>query len=239
MGFLSFNSPFVQGLYKIANMILVSLMWILFCIPVFTAGASTTALYYTVQKNIKNNRGDSWSCFWQSFKANFKQSVLITLIFIVIAAILLTDISILNTLTEMGKTAGYARIFFYVVLGVVCVYAFWVFAYIARFKSTIKDTLKNAMALAVMHFPVTIVVAAIGAFSIFLIWLVHVAVVIMPAASVVMMSIFTEKVFRLYMTESDKRDEDERNMEWHDDYEDAPGKFDRNGGKKSLWKRKR
>lgn len=239
MNFLSFNSPFVQGLYKIANMILVSLIWILFCIPVFTAGASTVALYYTVQKNIKNSRGNSWNCFWQSFKENFKQSSVITLIFIAIAAVLLTDISIINTLSGMGKIAGYGRIFFYVVLVVLCIYAFWVYVYIARFQNTTKQVMKNAMVLAVVHFPVTVGVTAVGAFSVFLIWLVPVVICIMPATSVLMMSFLTEKVLRLYMTEEDKRNEDERNMEWHDDYDTAPGQYDRNGGKKNRWKKGR
>lgn len=239
MNFLSFNSPFVQGLYKIANMILASLLWILFCIPVFTAGASTVALYYTVQKNIKNSRDNSWSCFWQSFKENFKQSTLITLIFIAVTAVLLTDISIINTLSELGKINGYAKIFFYVVIGILCIYAVWVYAYIARFTNTLKQAMKNALILAVMHFPVTIAVAAIGVFSIVIIWLVHVTVFIMPATSVLMMSFLMEKVFRRYMSEEDKRSEDERNMEWHDDYTSAPGKSDGNGGKKDRWKKKR
>ena len=239
MNFLSFNSPFVQGLYKIANMILVSLLWILFCIPVFTAGASTVALYYTVQKNIKNNRGNSWSCFWQSFKDNFKQSTLITLIFLAITAVLLTDISIINTLSEMGKLNGYARIFFYVVIGILCIYAFWVYAYIARFRNTMKQAMKNALVLAVMHFPITLGVAAIGVFSMVLIWLVHVTVFIMPATSVWMMSFLTEKIFRLYMSEEDKQSEDERNMEWHDDYENVQNQSDKNGGRNNRWKKRR
>lgn len=239
MNFLSYGSPFVQGLYKIANMILVSFMWILFCIPVFTAGASTVALYYTVQKNIKNSRGNSWSCFWQSFKENFRQSTLITLIFIAIAAVLLTDISIINTLSEMGKIGGYGRIFFYVVLAVLCIYAFWVYVYIARFRNTMKQVMKNVLILAVMHFPVTLGVAAIGAFSVVIIWLVPVTVCIMPATSVLMMSFLTEKVLRLYMTEEDKRNEDERNMEWHDDYDAAPGQCNKNGGKKNRWRKRK
>ena len=220
--FLNFNNPFVQGIYRVANMILLSILWIIFCIPIVTAGASTTALYYAVQKNIKNDRDYVWTCFWQSFKQNFKQSTLINLIFVAIAAVMLTDISIIVTLEEVGRLQGYAKIFFSVILIIMAIYAIWVFSYIARFRNTVKETLKNAFVLAVMHFPVTIMVALVGAGSLLLIWLMPITVFIMPSVSVLVMSFLLEKVYRMYMTEEDKHLEDERNLEWNSDHKGQP-----------------
>ncbi len=217
-GFLNFDNPFVAGIYKLFNMILLSAMWLLFCIPVFTAGASTTALYYTVQKTIKNDRGNSWTCFWESFKTNFKQSTAVTLIFLAVAAVFMTDISAIRTLEDVGQLKGYATVFFGVLMVLLCIYAFWVFAGMARFKSTIKGQMKNALVLSVRHLPVTIAVALLGAGSLLLIWLMWPVVFVMPAVSVWLMSVLTEKVFRRYMTEEDKELEDELNMNWNDDY---------------------
>lgn len=237
--FLNYNSPFVQWLYRIANMIFLSILWIIFCIPVFTAGASTAALYYSVQKNVKNDRDTAWACFWQSFRQNFKQSVPITLIFIAIAFVLLADIAVIDTLREYGRVQGYAKIFFIAVLVVVCVYAFWVFSYLARFQNTVRETMKYALMLAVTHFPTTLLVALIGAGSILLIWLMPVTIFIMPATSVLSMSFLTEKVFRLHMTDADKQLEDELNMEWHDDYGERAEKKKADGGSKRKWRKRR
>lgn len=39
-----------QMLGKLVDCVWVSILWVICCIPVFTIGASTTALYYTVHK---------------------------------------------------------------------------------------------------------------------------------------------------------------------------------------------
>lgn len=211
-GLFNFENPLISGIFKLVNMVILSALWVLFCIPVFTAGASTTALYYTVQKTIKNERGDVWPCFWQSFKQNFKQSTIITLIFLAIAFIFAADISVVELLENAGKFHGYPAVIFKVILVVMCLYAFWVFAYIARFQCTVKAALKNAALMAVMHFPVSILIGMIGGAALFLIWLIKPFLFLVPVLSVLLMSLFTEKVFRRYMTEEDRRLEDEWNM---------------------------
>ena len=45
-----------QMLGKLVDCVWVSILWVICCIPVFTIGASTTALYYTVHKSIRGDR---------------------------------------------------------------------------------------------------------------------------------------------------------------------------------------
>lgn len=214
--FLNYDNPIISGFFKLVNMVILSVLWGIFCLPVFTAGASTTALYYTVQKTIKHERGNVWPCFWQSFKQNFKQTTVITLIFLGVAVIFLMDISVLNALEEAGKIQGYIDVLFKILLVVLGLYAFWSFAYIARFQCTVKGALKNAGMMAIMHLPVTILIAVLGGAALFLIWLIPPILAVMPAISVLLMSLLTEKVFRRYMSEKDRELEDERNMDWRE-----------------------
>ncbi len=215
--FLKIEGPFSTVLYKIVNMIIVSAMWLLFCIPVFTAGASTTALYYTVQKTLKNDRGNTWQCFWESFKKNFKQCSLTMLIFLAIGFVCITDIQLSGLLGERWQIVGGMRIFFIILLIITAVYAIWVFAYVARFESTVKQCMKNSLILSIMHFPTTIVVGLIGAGSIALIVILWPLVFIMPSVSVWLISYFTEKIFRRYMSSEDQKLEDKRNRDWRND----------------------
>ena len=48
--FFNVDNKFFQGLGKIIDVICLSAFWFFLCIPIVTAGAATTALYYTVNK---------------------------------------------------------------------------------------------------------------------------------------------------------------------------------------------
>ena len=211
-GLFSYDNPIFITLETIINMVILSAMWAIFCIPVFTAGASTTALYYSVQKWLKHERGYAWSCFWDSFKENFKQATLVNLIFIAVAVIVLTDYSIIQMFQEAGRTSGILKPFFVVLLVCLCTYAFWCFASMARFRNTWKHQMKNAALLMFGHFPVTLAVAVIGIGAVLLLYLAPYLIFLVPVVSVWGMNLFMERVFRKYMSDDDKQLEDELNM---------------------------
>ena len=50
--FFSTDGPLFEGMAYIINIIYVSVLWILFSIPIITIGASSTALYYTDRKSV-------------------------------------------------------------------------------------------------------------------------------------------------------------------------------------------
>ena len=83
------DGPLFEGMAYIINIIYVSVLWILFSIPIITIGASSTALYYTVTKVIRHGRSYIFREFWQSFKSNLKQSTAVWLIYLVMMGILL------------------------------------------------------------------------------------------------------------------------------------------------------
>ena len=87
--FFSMDGPLFEGMAYIINIIYVSVLWILFSIPIITIGASSTALYYTVTKVIRHGRSYIFREFWQSFKSNLKQSTAVWLIYLVMMGILL------------------------------------------------------------------------------------------------------------------------------------------------------
>ena len=67
---MNLNSPFFRLITNIGNLILVSILWIIGCIPIVTIGASTAALYYTCVKVIRHGRGYLFSSFLQSYRSN-------------------------------------------------------------------------------------------------------------------------------------------------------------------------
>lgn len=208
------SNPLIAGIYKLFDMLLLSVLWIAFCIPVVTAGASTTALYYTVQKTLKHERGGIWQCFWDSFRENFRQATLLTLILLAVAVFFGADIRIMQGFSGGGHGAEGLVYLFELLEALLAVFAFWSFAYLARFQNGLRDTMRNALMMALMHFPVTILLLLVGAAAVLFVWIVPFLILLIPAAAVLLMSVLTERVFRKYMSEDDRRLEDERNRSW-------------------------
>ncbi len=213
-GLLNFDGPLMTGLTKIMTLIVVTLMWVILCLPVLTAGPATTAFYYTIQKNIKYNRGYAFQCFWDSFRENFKKSFLAGLLIIAIVAVLFFDYGAIRVLQANGKIPEGFEFITYFLGAVLFVYAIWLFAYIARFENTLGMLLRNAVILTVGNLPYSILIFIIMAVTALIIWLVPPAILIMPGVAFWFASIPMEKAFFRNMSEEDRRLESERN----DDY---------------------
>ena len=137
-----FNSRFFEGISKATDVILVGLYFIVCSLPIFTIGASATALYYATHKCIYKGRGYTTE-FFRSFKDNFKQSTLSWLIFMVLFGILAGDIYITRNFIPADSPIAAASIFFLVLMVFSIVWAIYHFAYIARFENSFKYRMVN------------------------------------------------------------------------------------------------
>ena len=59
---------------RIADMAILSLLWIVMCIPVLTVIPSSIALYYTAAKVLKRDCGNVFPEFFRSFRENLRQA---------------------------------------------------------------------------------------------------------------------------------------------------------------------
>lgn len=71
-------------LNRIADIVILSVLWCFYSIPIITIGASTAALYHTVIKVIRQDRGYVLQTFHHSFKGNLKSTLLSSIIFLVL-----------------------------------------------------------------------------------------------------------------------------------------------------------
>lgn len=158
MKFLSIDSPFMQGLNKIADLIILNLLTILCCIPIFTIGAAITALNYQVLKIIRDEECYVIKGYFKSFKENFKQATIIWLIMGVIIGLLIGDFAILqNPDVELPTLVPIAMLAIFVFAVFLLTYVFWLQA---KFVNSVKKTMKNAMILSIAQFPKTLLMTA-------------------------------------------------------------------------------
>lgn len=143
----------------IADVVLMHVLWVVTSLPVFTIGASTTALYYTAMRRVHQDRGTVFSNFKSSFKMNFKQSTIYWLALAASGALLAFD---LNYTAKLDTTVGKAMFgACAVMMAIWWMVALYIFPVQAKFESTLFGNFKNALLLAIRHFPYTLLLSAI------------------------------------------------------------------------------
>lgn len=156
MNFNLFDNPIMNAIGRIADFIILNVLWVICSIPIITIGASTTALYTVMLKIVKNEEGYIARDFFKAFRENFKQSTAIWLVFLLLGIILIVDYSALVLMPE--RVAGILRVLF-LIMGVLLISgAVYAFALQARFVNTVRNTLKNAAILVFARLPFTVLI---------------------------------------------------------------------------------
>ncbi len=129
-------------LNKIADFILLNLLCVLFSIPVFTAGASITAMYAVMLKLVREEEGYIVRGFWKEFIRNFKKATAIWMMMVLLFAVLILDLIGIN---------GFALEWFRAPILILCAMfggiGIYALSLTARFENTIFHTVKNACIL--------------------------------------------------------------------------------------------
>lgn len=145
---------------KVADLCILNIICVVCCIPVITAGASITAMYYVTLKMVRNEDAYIVRSFFKSFKQNFKQATIINLIMLLIGVVLYIDLNV-----SKAMQGGAGQIFQIIFMAFVLIYFIlflYVYPVLARFYNTIKNTIKNALFMAIRHFPYTVVMVIIA-----------------------------------------------------------------------------
>lgn len=209
------DNKFFRGVSKIIDCVWLSILWFICCIPVFTIGAATTALYYTVNKTIRNDRGYPSAEFFSAFKSNFKQSTVIWLILMAVYVLLGFDGYVMYQYAEAGAEIGKIYIIFFVFAAIVTMWGFYIFPYIARFENTTKNVLKNTVYIAISNVHWTVVLTVLFIAMWVGIYLLPPLAIIMPVLYNLFKNIAIEHVFKKYMTPEDLELEEERNRNFY------------------------
>jgi len=186
----------------IADTLILSLMWILFSIPLFTIGASTAALFYVSTRRIAEREGYITSDFWHAFKSNFKKATKLWLMVFVAAFVLIFNIFNVQHVGRMGPLVGIAQIIFLIQLWFICIF---LFPMTARFDMGIKQTIKSSFFMGNRHILTSITCTAL-AIAIFLAVDLTGGLVLFAAPGIYAMlsSYMIMRVFRKYRPEMDK-----------------------------------
>lgn len=194
-------------------MLFLSIVYLIICIPIITIGPATTALYYTVVKNVRKERGYPFREFFKSFKKNFKQGAFITLIIVVAYFVMYVDIQFAKLLTGIPNMF-FVSIFMGMLIVIVSV-NIYVFPYLSRFEAKNKKILMNSLFLAISHLPSTLLLIAILVVGLSLVYIIPILIFIAPSFIILLQSFMIERIFKKYMPEKSDENKEEGIDEWY------------------------
>ena len=175
MGFLSYDSKFGQLFVKFFHSCYLNLIWLVCSIPIFTLGASTTALYYVTLKIAKGEETSSVTrMFFRSFRENFRQSTVLWLILLAAGLLLAGDGYVLFHIR--AASTGAVAVFWTLLLAVLIVAAiaytivmFYVFPLIASVSNTNLAMLKYSLLIGIRYLFCTILIFGVNFAMVFVI----------------------------------------------------------------------
>lgn len=152
------DSRLGQILTKAGNLVLLNVLWIICSLPIITAGAATAALYYVIFQMQTNEEDTVFRPFFHAFTKNFKQSTLLWLAILIIAAVLLLDVLYMF----IYGTPNLVGILIIVVCAIFLMVQSHLLPQLARFETKLKSVVQNALLLTVLHLPSSLMMAVLN-----------------------------------------------------------------------------
>ncbi len=235
------DNAFFTFMGKAFDVIVLNLVWILLFVPfggflylygvteafIFLLLAiaslvvvipSFIAMYYAVVKSIRRSRSYPVKEFFRSFKANFRQGAVASVIFVILAWLLYMDFTYSwdLVLNKDGKGVIFLGGFFVITLFVSGIFIY-LCPVISRFSMTLRNAFKFSFGLSVKHFWCTILSFLLWALVAFLAYMTMGFVLFFGITlAVLVQSFMMEKVLKRYVlqtVENQKKAEEEGKTE--------------------------
>ncbi len=203
MRLFDIDNPVMRAIIKVFDCVALSVLWLVFSLPVVTCGAASAALYTACRSCLRRGEGYAWRTFWESFRENFKRSAVLWLIVLAVQALLLLDVWVCRT---FAAAAGQMRVLYWITLALFCasmVWAAFLTAYAALFTGSVKEVLKFSLLLPALHPLRSLPVPAVILAELALCFAAPALALLLPAAASLACGFIIEKVFLLHMSEED------------------------------------
>lgn len=198
-----YEGSFTTVMEKLFNMIALSAMWLAGCLPIVTVGASTAALYYTVQKSKKPECGYISHEFWRSFCRNLKPGILLWAVIALLTFVVQLNLGIVN-----AKMEGNAAVFFLILYGLCHFFVtgtqMYLFPALSRFDMPAGWIFKLAVYSCFRHLPITFMLVAITVAAFAAVYHCLPLVLIVPFLANSAYGYFLEPVLKKHMPDAGK-----------------------------------
>lgn len=209
----SFDKITRSKIYEIGNVlwdvVSLSVIWLLFSIPVITSAASSSALYFALYRRIRKESDAAFPDFMRSFKSNLRQSIPLSLLYTIFGAAVAFNIRIARYgIGGILLPDWYLPVALLLIIPYMTLFAF-AYPYLARFSNDTKHIIMNAAVLATMNPGKAILLFLISAISVFLMMLFPPCILVAPFIASYLKVLVAEKVFDAVIEQENSRNEEE------------------------------
>lgn len=153
------DSKIMQVFSRLADLVLLNILFLITCLPVFTIGAAITALYTMCFRLMREEYSGIIRSYFKAFRDNFKTATAAWLL------VMLAAVPALYYLSQTLPAEGFLRytsFVFILILTVVLMAASYGFPWISQFENTAIQSLKNGLFLSISRLPRTAAVLVIN-----------------------------------------------------------------------------
>ena len=203
------ETKFFKVTNQIGNILLVSVLWLIGCIPVITIGTSTIAMYYAMVKAVRCEEGYVTKEFFRSYRQNLKTGIVLTVIFPGLAAVLWLDHS--YTVKQVSIVAGALEMVYLLLAFVIAGIVLYLFPVLSRFTMDVFSCFKLALFMVFKHLPTTILLLLLVAVGVVSALLIPVPMIfVMPGVCCYVGSFLMERILRKYMAKPETKEDEEK-----------------------------
>jgi uncharacterized membrane protein YesL len=141
----SINSGAYKAMTFIYRILVLNFLCCICIIPIISAGAAITALYYCIGKMVRNEEINEFKDYFKSFRENFKQG---TIIWAIICLIFLIGYFNLNYSTNLGAIGNVLFVIQIPIMFQLSMIALLVFPILSRYEASISGLFKYSIILS-------------------------------------------------------------------------------------------
>lgn len=194
------ESIFMKIMYKLNDLFLLNVLWIVTSLPIITIGASTAALYTVVLKMSRNEEAYISRSYFKAFRENFKQGTILWLIIMAAGGIIYLDLYITATGYMRGKDV--LSVVFLLVSILYMLIVLYIFPVLARFEASVGKLIKIASYLSLRHIGYTLLILLITWIPIVLVavslYFLPVNLIIAISGSAYLSALLFQRIFSKY-----------------------------------------
>jgi len=184
----------------VADMFILSCLWVICSVPLLTIGASTAALYDCSARCVRGGDEKMFARFFRTFRRELVQSIPTLLLWICVIAGGYAAISAYGNNVTVTGTSTAITTGLLLLLTIVVGIAAWVFPLLSRFTMSFTSLNLMAARLALIHLPRTMALGIMTVLSAFLCLQFIAPLFFLPAILAWGWTLLLEGVFRTYET---------------------------------------
>lgn len=151
-GIFSMDSPFARFMAKIADFMILNIVFAMSIVPIVTIGASITAMYDVLTRMDTRKEVTAAAGFVKSFKSNLKQSTILWIIEVIVLAIIALDLYLVGNVLDFTVTTKVTLFIVFLILFFAVIMVFgYAFVLQARMENTVGKTIRLSAALTLVY----------------------------------------------------------------------------------------